>query len=152
MPLFVIQQREPGPFDDPDVPWADVATVDVASAPEAIRTYCEHMQWYRVERGHDTVVVPGVGVFRAMPGEEAAARPFVIQRQDPPGPHDRHLTWSDYGSIRASDEIAAIRLYCEQMHWVSWSNDGNVFRPYGLGLFRVVPADLAEQMRTTPEP
>ena len=149
---YDIELRDPGDPTDPTVGWQRVATVDEPTAAMAIICWCNHNSWTHVRLHNHLATVPGVGMFRAMPGEALAQHAFVVQRQAPPGPDERHITWLDVDTVTASDPAAAITLYCERWKLESVAVSGSTFRPYGLGLFRIVPAEHADHMRITPAP
>jgi hypothetical protein len=90
--------------------------------------------------------------FYEVSAEEAAVHEFVVQRQEPPGPDDRHITWISIDRVFASDLTAAITTYTEAMGWESVGVSGSWFFPYGLGRFRMVPAAEAEDVSYTPAP
>lgn len=140
MARYLIELRYPGAPDDPAVPWGEVATAESESAAAAVAEYCQLMNWPVVRYANHVATVPGVGIFRAIPGESAALRSFIVERQDPMGSNDLTVTWSKVDTIDASDIAAAVMFYCERMQWESVSVQGAYFMPYGLGSFRVVPA------------
>ena len=157
MPTFVIEQREPGDPRHGELQWTAVGTIEAASAPHAIHEFCIAMQYYSHELRHNTAVVQGVGWFRASLPVDEAAEPtgpeFTIQRQDPIGPDDLHLTWSDVAVVRAPDAQSALQAFLDAK---GWSTDASVFGAVanlvGIGSFRAVPAADADAMRVTPAP
>lgn len=154
MPTFVIEQREPGDPRHGELPWTMVGTMEAASAPHAIHEFCIAMQYYSHELRHSTAVVHGVGWFRAtLPTDEPAGPEFVIQRQDPIGPHDLHLTWSDVVAFRAADAQSALQVFLDKRGWTSDASVfGNVANLVGIGSFRAVPVEDADALRVTPPP
>jgi len=102
---------------------------------------------------HNVVRVPGPGTFRAVVADDSpAARSIVIQRQDPIEGDARHLTWSDINTVRAADTASAIRAYLDWMGWGLVPVFGDVANVVGLGSFRAVPAEMADDVRVTPAP
>ncbi|MCW2921540.1 MAG: hypothetical protein JWL76_1414 [Thermoleophilia bacterium] len=154
MPTFVIEQREPGDPRHGELRWTIVGTVEAPTAPHAIYEFCIAMQYYSHELRHNTAVVHGVGWFRAtLPPDEPTGPPFVIQHQDPIGPDDRHLTWSDVAQLRAPDAASALQAFLDAK---GWSADASVFGTVanlaGIGSLRAVRAEDADAMRVTPAP
>ncbi|MCW2925748.1 MAG: hypothetical protein JWM98_3152 [Thermoleophilia bacterium] len=151
MQTFTIEQREPGNPIGQRLAWQLVARVEAPDAPAAIHAYCRHMGWLSVRYDHNVATVHGVGAFRAAALQVAEAAPeFVVQRQDPIGPDDVHLTWSDVATVRASDAASAIRAYCDGAGWSHAEVFANVAAVVGVGSFRAVPAELADELRVTP--
>jgi hypothetical protein len=154
MPTFDIEQREPGDPRHGELQWTKVAAVEAWDAPRAIHEFCIAMQYYSHELRHNTAVVHGVGWFRAtLPVEEPTGPLFIIQQQDPIGPNDRHLTWSDVAALLASDAPSALVQFLDAKGWSSDASVyGNVANLVGIGSFRSVPADDADALRVTPAP
>ena len=154
MATFDIEQREPGDPRHGELQWAKVASIEAWDAPRAIHEYCMAMQYYSHELRHNTAVVHGVGWFRAMlPADEPTGPQFVIQHQDPIGPNDRHLTWSDVAALRAADAPSAIQQFLDMRGWsADASVYGNVANLVGIGSFRAVAAHDADELRVTPAP
>ena len=154
MPTFVIEQREPGDPRHGELRWEALGTIEAANAPHAIHEFCIAMRYYAHELRHNTAVVHGVGWFRAvLPPDEPAGAEFVIQLQDPIGPHDLHLTWSDVATCRAPDAPSALQLFLDQRGYASDASVfGHVANLVGIGTFRAVPAADADALRVTPAP
>lgn len=154
MPTFVIEQREPGDPRHGELQWTTITSVEAASAPHAIHEFCIAMQYYSHELRHNTAVVHGVGWFRAvLPPDEPDGPAFVIQRQDPIGPDDRHLSWSDVAHLRAPDAPSALQQFLDAQGWsADASVYANVANLAGIGSFRAVPAEHADALRVTPAP
>ena len=137
----------------PGIEWEPVASVESTDCVSAIGAYCTHMEWVNVSLDHNVANVPGVGTFRAgVVAESPVARTFVIQRQDPIGLDDRHVTWSDVATLAAADAPSAIRAYLDWMGWGHQQAFGDVANVVGLGTFRAVAAEAADQLRVTPPP
>ncbi len=154
MPTFVIEQREPGDPRHGELRWTVIGSIEGSNAPHAIHEFCIAMQYYAHELRHNTAVVHGVGWFRAtLPADEPTGLDFVIQRQDPIGPHDLHLTWSDVAEFRAPDAPSALQLFLDQRGWTTDASVfGNVANLVGIGSFRAVRAEDADALRVTPAP
>ncbi len=157
MPTFVIEQREPGDPRHGELQWTAVGTVEAANAPHAIHEFCIAMQYYSHELRHNTAVVHGVGWFRAVlpvDADAASTAPaFVIQHQDPIGPDDRHLTWTDVAELRAPDAPSALQQFLDVKGWTADASVfGTVANLVGIGSFRAIPVADADAMRVTPPP
>jgi len=152
MAEFQIEQREAGDPRHGALGWTPIATIEAPSAPHAIHEYCIAMQYFAHQLHHDTALVQGVGWFRAvLPEGSELAHAFVVQRQDPVGPDDLHLTWSNEATVTASDAESALLHFLDARGWMGDAAVfGHVANIVGIGSFRTVPADQVEAMRVTP--
>lgn len=154
MRTFVIEQREPGDPRHGELSWTTLGTIEAPDAPRAIHEFCIAMRYFAHELRHNTAVVHGVGWFRAvLPPDEPTGPEFVIQHQDPIGPTDLHLTWSDVATLRAPDAPSAIQLFLDARGWTAEATVfDHVANLVGIGSFRAVPAEHADALRVTPPP
>lgn len=154
MPIWIIQQREAGdPLRGP-LGWVAIGQIEAPNPTSALHEFFIQQQWYANEIMADHAVVHGVGHFRAsLDAQDPALLSFTIQRQDPIGPDDRHLTWSDVATVEASDADSALQRFLESLGGVNVNGvHGHVANLVGLGSVRAVPAERADSMRVTPEP
>ena len=152
MARFRIQQRAPGNPTLARLDWDDVGAAQGRSADEALRVFFHANGWYTSHPSQGQGLVHGVGWFRAVPAEEAVTHEFIVLRQDPIGPEDRHLTWSDVARVRASDAPAAMRLFLDDAGWGHAWSTAALANVDGVGSFHAVPADRVEEFRVTRAP
>lgn len=154
MPRFAIEQRAPGDPVHGPLDWTLIAHVDAPTASQALHALCLDQQWLSHSINGDQLFVQGVGYFRAtLPVDDPLLGAFVIQRQDPIGPNDRHLTWTDIATVHAVSVEAAFARYLDSLGGMEMTYRGATSANMtGIGTVRAVPAEMADDVRITPAP
>jgi hypothetical protein len=154
MATWTIEQREAGDPADGPLAWIAIARIEASNPSTALHEFCIAQRWYAHQIIADQAVVQGVGHFRvSLEDDDPTLVEFVIQRQDPIGPDDRHVTWSDIAVVHASDPGSALGRYLDTLGSVniSWRS-GHAANLIGIGDVRAVRAELADDLRVTPAP
>jgi hypothetical protein len=154
MATWTIEQREAGDPAHRQLGWVAIGHIEAPNASTALHEFFILQHWYANEITADQGLVHGVGHFRvSLEAEDPALVEFVIQRQNPIGPDDRYLTWSDIEQFPASDAASALGRYLDSLGAVNISSrHGNVANLIGVGSVRAVPEDQADDLRVTPAP